>query len=266
MAASDLTTTSAVKAWLGDVSTANDAAYSALATAVSRAIYSKLQRPQILPANYTEVFDGRGASRLVLKNWPVISVSSVTADTAPIVASPNALSYGWALEMVDPTPPSRPQSLYMRQDVFSRGVQNIAVTYAAGYQVVETQTVTAAAATASAPYGAWASNAGVTYAATGVALSLVASAPAQGQYTVNAGAYGFNAADNGAAVVLTYGFVPADLAQAATEWAAGRFKSQSYIGMRSKSLGGQETVSYDTGAMPAFVDAAIQPFKRVTMC
>ena len=44
---------------------------------------------------------------------------------------------------------------------------------------------------------------------------------------------------------LSYGFVPQDLAQAATELAAERFRASERVGLRSKSLGGQETISYD---------------------
>lgn len=45
---------------------------------------------------------------------------------------------------------------------------------------------------------------GVVYAATGAPLTRVASAPAQGQYSVAAGVYTFNAADTGAAVLIDY--------------------------------------------------------------
>jgi hypothetical protein len=45
---------------------------------------------------------------------------------------------------------------------------------------------------------------GVVFAATGLPLTLVASAPAAGQYTRSGGAYGFNAADNGKGVFVTY--------------------------------------------------------------
>jgi hypothetical protein len=45
---------------------------------------------------------------------------------------------------------------------------------------------------------------GVVYAATGVPLTRVASAPAQGQYSVAAGVYTFNSADTGAAVLIDY--------------------------------------------------------------
>ena len=45
---------------------------------------------------------------------------------------------------------------------------------------------------------------GVTYAATGLSLTRVASAPTQGQYSVAAGVYTFASTDEGAAVQLNY--------------------------------------------------------------
>jgi hypothetical protein len=45
---------------------------------------------------------------------------------------------------------------------------------------------------------------GVVYAATGLPLSLVASAPGAGQYSVSAGIYTFNAGDAGKAVLVNY--------------------------------------------------------------
>ena len=231
-----------------------------------------MQRPAILPATYREVFDGNGRDRLFLKNFPVVSVVSVAMDGVAVAAAPALPSwptqgYGYVLETVDPAPPSRPASLFLSGGCFRRDRQNVTVTYIAGYQVSETQTVSNNALTAQAPLGAWASNVGVVYASTGAALTQVSGSPAQGQFSVNAvGAYAFNTADNGASMTLTYGFIPYDLALAATEWAALRFKSQGFIGLRSKGLGGQETITYETAAMPSFVMAAIQPFKRVAQC
>jgi hypothetical protein len=266
MAASDLTTFSAVNAWLASSAVSSQSQVEGLITSISRAIYSGLQRPNILPMAYAETLNGNSSSQILLKNWPVISLGSVTLGTMPLIPAPNAASYGYILEPVDPTPPGRQQNLYFRFGRFHRGLQNVAVSYSAGYQTVETQTIAAGPITALQPYGAWASDQGVAYAS-GAALSRVASAPAQGQYATNGGGgYTFNAADNGAAVTLTYGFLPADLAQACIEWTAARFKAQQSIGVRSKSLGGQEVISYDTGPMPDFVARMIQPFKRVTMC
>ena len=56
-------------------------------------------------------------------------------------------------------------------------------------------------------------NVGVQYAATGIFLTKVASAPAQGQYAVTAGVYTFNTADAGAAVLISYSYTNASTAQ-----------------------------------------------------
>jgi hypothetical protein len=52
--------------------------------------------------------------------------------------------------------------------------------------------------------GQWQDDCGVVYAASGLPLTKVASAPAAGQYSVAAGVYTFNAADAGAAVLISY--------------------------------------------------------------
>ncbi|HEX3747595.1 MAG TPA: hypothetical protein VHW09_26855 [Bryobacteraceae bacterium] len=45
---------------------------------------------------------------------------------------------------------------------------------------------------------------GVVYATTGIPLTLVASSPTQGQYSVSAGTYTFNSADSGVSVYVSY--------------------------------------------------------------
>jgi hypothetical protein len=106
---------------------------------------------------------------------------------------------------------------------------------------------------------------GVVYAATGAALSAVPAAPATGQYSIAGGAYAFGAGDAGAAVEISYGFIPQDVAQAALELAAERFRAAERIGLRSKSLGGQETIAYDVSAISAPVLALLQPYRRVAV-
>jgi hypothetical protein len=97
----------------------------------------------------------------------------------------------------------------------------------------------------------------------GVALTAVSGTPAQGQYSVANSVYTFSAADAGQSVLISYGFVPQDLAQAALELAAGRFRAAERIGIRSKSMGGQETIAYDMSPMSAPIQAMLQPYKRV---
>jgi hypothetical protein len=143
------------------------------------------------------------------------------------------------------------------------------VSYSAGYAVQnEAQTIPAAAPfqlSAFSPYGPCGSDLGVTYTATSAPLAPVSASPTAGQYSVNAGIYTFSAADAGKSVSISYGYVPQDIAQATLELAAERFRAAERIGLKSKSIGGQETIAYDTSAMSAPIQAMLQPYMRVTL-
>jgi hypothetical protein len=272
MSAYDLTTLAALKAWLGLPASAspNDATLSALITAASRAICALLSRPGLLPQSYSETLDGE-SRRLFLRQWPVLQITSVTLDGFAIPpATPSAQpEVGYLLKPDDVAPPGRQQAL----DIFGWRVrprrQNLVVAYSAGYAVQgEAQSVPASAPwslSSLAPYGPWATDTGVVYSATGVALRAVASAPSTGQYSVAAGAYTFSAGDAGAAVAISYGYIPQDVAQAALELAAERFRAAERIGLRSKSIGGQETIAYDVSAISAPVLSLLQPYRRVAV-
>ncbi len=271
---SDLTTLNAVKAWLSVTDGSSDVVLTSLVSSVSRAIYAMMSRPSILPGSFTEVFDGHGSRSIQLRNYPVISVSALYMGGMSVLQAPALPAYptswpgiGWILETTDPTPPGRPAQVYLRGDNFWRGTQNVSISYVAGYQVTsEAQTVSNSlySVTAAQPFGAWASDRGVTYA-NGTALTAVTGTPAIVQYAVSGGVYTFAAGDAGAAVLLSYGFIPADLAQACMEWVGYRFKARDRIGQKSKSLGGQETVSFETGRAPDIVFGLVQPFKRVSL-
>ncbi len=271
MSPNDLTTLAALKAWLGLPPGAgpNDTTLAALVTAASRTAYAFLSRPGFLPQSYTETLDLE-TRRVTLRQWPVLQVNTVL--WRGIVVPPNQsadldASVGYVLQTGDAAPPGRPQAIDLFGDCYRPGRQSLVVSYRAGYAVQgEAQSIPSSAPfqiTASAPYGPWASDLGVVYASTGAALAPVAAAPGPGQYAVSAGVYSFSAADAGQALTLSYGYVPQDLAQAALEMAAGRFRAAEHIGLRSKSIGGQETIAYDASAIPAPVLAMMQPYKRV---
>jgi hypothetical protein len=286
MATNDLTTLADVKAWLGRTDSNSDALLSALITRTSRQILSYLRRGTILPRTVNEIRDGSGSNTLMLRQWPVVSVSSVTVgvvsipEAPPITANPqtgdglgfcSAGGVGWTCEKWDGTPPGRPQALALKGYSFgpsfpgAQNSQNVLVVYEAGYQVsAEAQTVSAGAATVDAPFGAWASDEGVTYV-NGTPLQLVSGAPMAGQYQLSstAGAYTFNSGDNGAAVLISYGFVPSDLADACIELVSERYKYSERIGEKSHSLGGNETVSFDNSRFTPLVTAMLQPYRNV---
>lgn len=269
----DLTTLAAVKAWLGLPAAAgpNDATLSSLVTAASRTIYAALGRTGLLPQSYTETLDLE-TRRVYLRQWPALQVISVLwrGIAIPLDANPDLdASMGYALQPADPAPPGRPQAIDLFGPFHRPGRQCLVVAYRAGYAIQgETQAIPTTAPyqiAALAPYGPWASDLGVAYWATGAALSPVSFAPGAGQYTATNGVYGFSAADAGAAVTIGYGYVPQDVAQAATELAAERFRAAERIGLKSKSVGGMETISYDISATSAPILAMLRPYKRVAV-
>ncbi len=243
----DLARLADCKAWLGLTSTADDAVLAALVAAVSQAILADLGRT-LLPATVTEVFEGGGAS-LPLRQWPATSVAGCIVNGTALPAAGTGWA-GYLLDPADPAPPGRAQRLTCRP-AFPRGT--VAVTYRAGYEVVGEAAVVPAAApyqvTALAPFGAFARDTGVD--------------GAPGPYTVAAGVYSFTAAAAGATVGLSYGYVPADLSQAAVEWVADRYAARSRIGQSAKTLGSQETASFVVKAMPDVVARLLQPYRRV---
>jgi hypothetical protein len=270
MSPNDLTTLANVKAWLGLPSppTLSDVTLANLVTAASRAIYSAISRPAVLPQTYNETIDLE-SDRTYLRNWPVLQVASITLDgllLPPASLTNKEPALGYLLQPGDTAPPGRPQALDLFGRRYHRRRQNLVVTYEAGY-AIQSETWTAPSAaplhiTASAPFGPWASDQGVVYASSGLALQAVKTAPSAGQYSVASGIYVFSSSDAGAGLAISYGYIPQDLVQAATEYAAERFRAADRIGLRSKSVGGQETIAYDVSGVSASVEALIGPYRR----
>ena len=300
----DLTTVSAVKSWQGLTTSGQDVIIGGLITASSRAILAYLGRPSILPRVWNDYYDTRvGMRRIVLRNWPVISVSGVVVGSRELrgsgvqvnLAGINAdFSFsgstsdfaGGPIEsafsipnpdyivQTDPwggAPPGTPTGIDFTSDP-SCGSTNlqksILVTYLAGYQDSNLlQVPTGGGAQTVAPnYGVWALDVGVVYATTGAALVQMATGTtlAAGQYAVAlGGAYTFSAADAFQNMIVSFGYIPQDLVQACTEAVALRLTAGSRVGVKSKSLGGMESISYDMAAMPLAVTAALCPYKRV---
>ena len=131
----DLACLADCKTWLGLTSTADDALLAGLITSVSQAISADLGRA-ILPATHTDALDGGGQASLSLRQWPVTSVASCSVDGVQIVASTRVGQRGFVLEGGDPSPPGTMQCLALRENVFPRGVQNVVITYRAGYEIL----------------------------------------------------------------------------------------------------------------------------------
>lgn len=272
----DLVTLATAKIYLGNSASGNDQKLAMLITSVSMAILAAINRTSVLPKTYTEVRSGNRNGEIMLRNWPVQSVQSVSVlggygsgfggAPSPLLPSVNGGPAGYVIETADDPPAGSPQTIYAPCGGLWAGKDNVTIIYTAGYQVTgEAAKVPAGGGTVTvaAPYGAWGADVGVTYASGPLFVPVKAGSEALGAYSVSAGIYTFSAADAGASVLISYGYIPADLANACLEWIADRLAYQDRIGMASKSLGGQETVSFKIGAVPDFVTMMLANYKNV---
>jgi hypothetical protein len=269
----DLARLADLKRWLDVAGSDDDEILARLITQMSRAILSTINRPSILPATYVEFHDGGMDESILLRQWPVNEVLSCSVNALAVPAgtslAPGAVGQGgYVFDAPDLAPPGAMQRLSLRGASFGSGVQNVHVIYKAGYQRTnEPATVpvnTPYMTSVLAPYGAYACDGGV-IDLDGGPFELVSEMPGAGQYAVDDGTYAFASADAGREVLITYGYVPADLASCCIEWAAERYAYRSRIGQRSKALGGHETIAFVVKDMPDYVALGLQPYRRVVM-
>jgi hypothetical protein len=278
MAASDLAALADVKTWLSGssgIGSTDDTLIARLITDLSGAISAYLGRPSLIPRAFTEQLDGNGKPRLFLQHYPVLQLDSLVVDNlavpaAPLPAAGAPHGRGYLLEPWNGLPPGRPQALDLFDMAFRKGRQNVVVSYSAGYAVQsEAATVPVTpgpySVTAAAPFGPWASDAGVVYADGTALVAVAADNPAAGQYNVSAGVYTFAAADAGAALLLSYGFIPAPINNACIEWVAERYRYRTRVGQSAQTVQGQMTASYSLKDMPDFVHASLDPYRRVAV-
>lgn len=226
-----------------------------------------------------EVRDGTGTESLVLREWPVVSVSQVTVGRRVVPQSPGPDQWGWVLSPYLGAPPGDPQIVRLRGcQSFCLGSQNVSVSYDAGYVVSGEPTTVASVGglvpvfQVRAPLGPWIADEGVVRADSGAPLQLVSGTPGLGQYSLPTPAFGeqpgqyqFSLADVGAPLLVSYSYVPSDLEQVVVEMVGERFAYRGRIGQRSKSLGGQETVSFSGAAMPEWAQMALRPYVSVLL-
>jgi hypothetical protein len=120
----DLTNLANVKQWLGIATTTDDALLTRLVSAASDYIQTWLNRT-FASAAYTEVRDGNGGAKLMFSNYPVTAVASVVIDGVAIPASTGPTAPGYTFSQTQ---------LFLRGSYrFTRDMQNVSVTYTAGY-------------------------------------------------------------------------------------------------------------------------------------
>lgn len=107
----------ALKNRMGITHDKQDAFFQTLIDGVSAAVEGFLER-KLEAADYTERYNGNGKNRLVLKQYPVLSVESVKAN--------GRLIDGWDVD----------NWLLIRLNGFPEGIRNIEVKYRAGYETI----------------------------------------------------------------------------------------------------------------------------------
>ncbi len=288
----DLTTLSRAENWISGVTSGSSTILQQLISAMSNQIYGKLNRGRIYSRNVVSTFDGTGTNQIVLLAYPVTSITQVQVGAAIIPASPLPnpttgiaaglnTGYGWRFVPWNGGLPGENCVLEFKSGYWWPGVQNIQVSYVAGYLIAsEPQSVPASpgpyTVLVDQPNGIWSRDNGVVYASSGVALTPVTSSPTVGEYIPPSdsgpGLYTFSSFDSSAALLISYSFIPSDLEQACIQLVAESWKYSGRVGMESQMLGGQESVRVLRGGigrvqmfpdLPPEVDALISPYVNV---
>ena len=291
-----------IHSWLvmGTVTT-DDAIINALIASVSLDFINEIKRPDFYPAlDYQEVREGDGGDLMVLRHWPLNSITNVS------------LIEGGA------SPPQTGTSIEQAVETYTLGLDPP--------PVLTVEVVNAANFMHDGPPGPLNHNAAVVNVATGLPLAFVSQGTLQaGQYSVNpsTGTYLFSAADVAAQIQVQitytwfdvgdleaipesendvqpgwwidmdvdperryelyfdgkvhtfldereysitynagYATVPGDAAQAVIEWVSYRYKARQWIGQTNKHMASGETVATPESEIPASVKRVIERYRR----
>lgn len=124
MATGDLTSLANALAWLGLSADDSYGTVARLVSAVSTQVQQFLSRT-IAVTPYTGTFNGKGGNRLMLPNYPIVSVSNVQVWACVIPARVLGSTPGYSFD---------DKCIYLdRGYCFERGVQNVKIVYSAGY-------------------------------------------------------------------------------------------------------------------------------------
>lgn len=274
----DLTTLANAKSWLNSPAGATDQSIQRLLTAVSSDVLGWLQRPSLVSRSYTDLVNGSGTSLMMLKQWPVTGITSVQVDQLTITQAGTSTNYplrGWSCDFWDGISFPSPAVLELYGYSFCQGVNNVKVTYQAGYLLSgesltladPSPTVNLIPYIVSQPYGGWIADNGVTYA-NGTALTLVTGSPLAGQYSIDPqtqGGYLFSQLDVGQTVLISYSYTPSAVEQVVLDMMGDRMSYRGRFGIKSQSLMGQESTTYDNSGMPEYARTRLGPFQKRTL-
>ena len=125
MASGDLTGLETVKAYLKiqDADTTTDELLGTLISAASDFIQGVLNRT-FAAADYVQRYNGNGVALMVAADYPILSVASVTLNGIPISPALDDISAGYVFDA---------DAIYLRGFLFPKGIQNVVLSYRAGF-------------------------------------------------------------------------------------------------------------------------------------
>ncbi len=253
------TTLTAVKRFLALTTTTDDDILNRLIQSATGYVRGWINR-EIALSTYTETYSGSGSRKQTLDNYPILNVLalSINGQPVPFKTAFNMPGFTWNAEQV-----------IVDGFRFNECIDNVAVTYTAGYQMQEMGPIPATPSPPQSPdttaytvqvSAVWAAD--VSVVVEGITLTRVAGTPAAGQYSVVAGLYTFNVAQQGKVALITYGYIPFEIEQATIDLVARKYRERDRIGLVSKGLAG-ETTAYAQSDMSADTKAMLNQFRKV---
>src|SRR4051812_17047876 len=265
-----LTTLAALKDWLDITTDDSDVPLTRLIDAASQFVLNYISRDSFGARTFTQNFKGNGKTSQLLKNWPILSITSVGINgnsvNAANIGNGGLPTNGYLIS----DERAAPQALELYGSAFYYGAYS-QVVYEAGYRTVQDVRIPDAPTDPASDYatvttslgGQWTED--IRVQIDGVTATRVDENPAAGEYSVDAwGTYTFNAtADHGKLASIYFNYCPADVAQATLELISEWYRRKDRIGLLSKTLGGQETVTFSQKDMNDSIRGTLQYYMNV---
>jgi len=123
----DLCTLADLKAWLPNQGNNDDVTLQSLISNGSLQVLQFIDRPHILASvlgTLNETYDGNDSDRLLPRQFPIIAVTGLSISNVPVPLATGAVSAGFLWDS---------RRVLLRGFRFNRGVQNVQLSYTAGY-------------------------------------------------------------------------------------------------------------------------------------
>lgn len=228
--------------------------------AVSRAILRYIGTAVGRETIVGRLLDGSGTSRIMLPRTPVISVEALTVSGLVIPAAATTRSPGYVVDGDCIT-----LTLGVRFPNCRSAVQ---CSWSAGYAGTDSQVIPTGNTPVQVTPDPDTCEDGMITSATSVVVDGVTftaaanvSAIMAGEYALTDGVFSFNATNAGQTAVMSYGFVPAPIVQAANEMVAMDMQQRNNPGIKSKGLA-NEMIVYDGQAMSLSTKAMLRDYTR----